>query len=63
MRQNAVGFAKFSALSRGLDVSTLEDYTLAPVQVHAVYPAGTRAPIRVRRFVELLAQQLTKEPL
>jgi len=44
----------------GLAEVLLDDFTLAPLSAHAVWPAGARTPSRVRRFVDLLAQQLKK---
>jgi DNA-binding transcriptional LysR family regulator len=45
----------------GLAEAVLDDFTLAPIAAHAVWPSGARTPSRVRRFVDLLAQQLKKE--
>ncbi len=45
----------------GLAEVVLDDFMLAPIPAHAVWPAGSRTPSRVRRFVDLLAQQLKKE--
>ncbi len=45
----------------GLAEIVLGDFTLAPIPAHAVWPSGARTPSRVRRFVDLLAQQLKKE--
>jgi DNA-binding transcriptional LysR family regulator len=45
----------------GLAEVVLDDFTLAPIAAHAVWPSGSRTPSRVRRFVDLLAQQLKKE--
>jgi DNA-binding transcriptional LysR family regulator len=39
----------------------LDEYLLAPVPVHAVWPADVRTLARLRRFVELLAARLRKE--
>ncbi len=49
------------AIQSGLAEVVLDDFTLAPIPAHAVWPSGTRTPSRVRRFVELLAQRLKKE--
>jgi DNA-binding transcriptional LysR family regulator len=49
------------AVEAGLAEVVLDEFTLAPVPAHALWPAGTRTPARVRRFVELLAQRLKKE--
>jgi DNA-binding transcriptional LysR family regulator len=45
----------------GLAEVVLDDFTLAPIAAYAVWPSGARTPSRVRRFVDLLAQQLKKE--
>jgi len=45
----------------GLAEVVLDDFTLASIAAHAVWPSGARTPSRVRRFVDLLAQQLKKE--
>jgi DNA-binding transcriptional LysR family regulator len=45
----------------GLAEVVLDDFMLAPVSAHAVWPSGARTPSRVRRFVDLLVQQLKKE--
>ncbi len=45
----------------GLAEIVLDDFTLAPIPAHAVWPSGSRTPSRVRRFVDLLAQRLKKE--
>ncbi len=45
----------------GLAEVVLDDFTLAPIPAHAVWPSGARTPSRVRRFVDLLAQRLKKE--
>src|SRR5450432_25655 len=45
----------------GLAEVVLDDFTLAPMPAHAVWPSGARTPSRVRRFVDLLAQRLKKE--
>jgi DNA-binding transcriptional LysR family regulator len=49
------------AVETGLAEVVLDDFTLAPIQAHAVLPSGSRTPSRVRRFVDLLAQRLKKE--
>jgi DNA-binding transcriptional LysR family regulator len=60
-----IGVAPFfqvrDAIEKGHVEVVLEDFTLAPIPVHAVWPASTRTPARVRRFVDLLAQRLKKE--
>jgi len=45
----------------GLAEIVLDDFTLAPILAHAVWPSGSRTTSRVRRFVDLLAQRLKKE--
>ena len=47
----------------GLAEIVLEEFTLAPIPANAVYPSGARTPSRVRRFVDLLVQQVKKEPI
>jgi DNA-binding transcriptional LysR family regulator len=49
------------AVETGLAEVVLDDFTLAPIQAHAVLPSGSRTPSRVRRFVDLLTQRLKKE--
>jgi DNA-binding transcriptional LysR family regulator len=49
------------AVETGLAEVVLDDFTLAPITAHAVWPSGSRTPSRVRRFVDLLAQRLKKE--
>ncbi|APR80389.1 Transcriptional regulator, LysR family protein [Minicystis rosea] len=49
------------AIERGEAEILLDEYLLAPVPVHAVWPSEARTPTRVRRFVELLAGRLRKE--
>ncbi len=34
-----------------------------PVPVHIVYPAGRRAPAKVRAFVEFARERLAAEPV
>jgi DNA-binding transcriptional LysR family regulator len=51
------------AVEAGLAEVVLDDFTLAPVLAHAVWPSGSRAPSRVRRFVDLLVQRLKKETI
>lgn len=54
-------FQMREAVESGLAEVLLGDYTLPQTPVHAVWPAATRTPTRVRRFVDLLAQRLKKE--
>jgi DNA-binding transcriptional LysR family regulator len=49
------------SVETGLAEVVLDDFTLAPIQAYAVLPSGSRAPSRVRRFVDLLAQRLKKD--
>jgi DNA-binding transcriptional LysR family regulator len=49
-------------LEHGEVRAILSDYLLAPVDVHAVYPAGPRPPPKVRAFADYLAAKL-KEPV
>jgi DNA-binding transcriptional LysR family regulator len=48
-------------IEAGLAEVVLDDFTLAAISAHAVWPSGSRTPSRVRRFVDLLAQRLKKE--
>jgi DNA-binding transcriptional LysR family regulator len=48
-------------IEAGLAEIVLDDFTLAPIPAHAVWPSGARPPLRVRRFVDLLAQRLKKD--
>lgn len=41
----------------------LANHEPPPVPVHIVYPAGRRAPAKVRAFVEFAREKLTKEPV
>ncbi|MBT9512902.1 MAG: LysR family transcriptional regulator [Acidovorax sp.] len=41
----------------------LAEHELPPVPVHIVYPAGRRAPAKVRAFVEWARERLAKEPV
>jgi len=45
----------------GLAEVVLDDFTLAPIPAYAVWHPGARTPSRVRRFIDLLAQDLKKE--
>jgi DNA-binding transcriptional LysR family regulator len=49
------------AVKAGLVEILLDDFTLAPIQAHAVWPSGSRTTSRVRRFVDLLAERLKKQ--
>jgi DNA-binding transcriptional LysR family regulator len=49
------------AIEAGLAEIVLDDFTLAPILAHAVWPSGSRTPSRVRRFVDHLARRLKKE--
>ena len=59
-----IGVAPFfqvqSAIEAGAAEVVLEDFTIAPIPVHAVWPSEGRTPARVRRFIDLLAQRLKK---
>ena len=48
-------------IETGLAEVVLDDFTLAAIPAHAVWPPGSRTPSRVRRFVDLLAQRLKKD--
>jgi DNA-binding transcriptional LysR family regulator len=41
-------------------VRLLRDYTLDPVDVHAVFPGGPRPSVKVRAFVDYLAGEIRK---
>ena len=49
------------AVKAGLVEILLDDFTLAPILAHAVWPSGSRTTSRVRRFVDLLAERLKKQ--
>jgi DNA-binding transcriptional LysR family regulator len=49
------------AVEAGLAEIVLDDFTLAPISAHAVWPPGSRTPSRVRRFVDCLTRRLKKE--
>lgn len=45
-------------LRAGQLIPLLRDYVMDPVDVHAVYPGGPRPSIKVRAFVDFLAERL-----
>ena len=49
------------AVEAGLAEIVLDDFTLAPMPAHAVWPSGSQATSPARRFIDLLAQRLKKE--
>jgi DNA-binding transcriptional LysR family regulator len=49
------------AVAAGLAEVVLDDFTLAPIFAHAVWPSGTRTPSRVRRFVDHLVRRFKRE--
>jgi DNA-binding transcriptional LysR family regulator len=49
------------AVEAGLADVLLDDFTLAPLVAHAVWPSGRRTTSLVRRFLDLLAHRLRKE--
>jgi DNA-binding transcriptional LysR family regulator len=49
------------AIEAGLAEIVLDDFTLAPIPAHAVWPSGSRTPSRVQRFVDFLTRRLKKE--
>jgi DNA-binding transcriptional LysR family regulator len=49
------------AVESGLAEIVLDNFTLPPTTAHALWPPDSRTPLRVRRFVDLLAQRLKKE--
>ena len=62
-----LGIAMVSSAMCGPELKTkqllplLRDYTMDPVDVHAVFPGGPRPSSKVRAFVDFLAERL-KEP-
>lgn len=50
-------------LRAGRLVALMEAHEPPPVPVHIVYPAGRRAPAKVRAFIEFAAQRLRAEPV
>jgi DNA-binding transcriptional LysR family regulator len=52
-----------SELERGLLVKVLADWTMEPIDVHAIFPAGRAAAPAARLFVEYLAAELAIEPV
>lgn len=51
-------FACRAELGRGELIRVLDQHRLAPIDVHAVFPAGRRPPAKARAFVEHLATML-----
>jgi DNA-binding transcriptional LysR family regulator len=49
------------AVEAGLAEIVLDDFTLAPIPAHAVWPSGSRTPSRVQRFVDFLTRRLKTE--
>jgi DNA-binding transcriptional LysR family regulator len=49
------------AIEAGLAEVVLDDFTLAPILAHVVWPSGARTTSRMRRFVDFLVQRLKKE--
>jgi DNA-binding transcriptional LysR family regulator len=47
-------------LKAGVLVPLLRGYTLAPVEVHAVFPGGPRPSLKVRALVDFLVQELNR---
>ena len=66
---SGMGIASVSTVAVGRDVQAkrlvplLSDYTLDPVEVHAVFPGGPRTSTKVRAFVDFLAGAIGKEGL
>ena len=46
--------------SAGTLVPLLRNYTLDPVDVHAVFPGGPRPSAKVRALVDFLVQEITR---
>jgi DNA-binding transcriptional LysR family regulator len=46
----------------GTLVPVLRDYTLEPVEVHALFPGGPRLSAKVRAFVDFLVAELKNAP-
>jgi DNA-binding transcriptional LysR family regulator len=61
---NGLGIAMVSSAMCAAEVKAkklvplLRDYTLDPVDVHAVFPGGPRPSAKVRAFVDFLAERL-----
>jgi len=51
------------AVRSGALTIVLAEHERPPVPVHIVYPAGRRAPAKVRAFVDFAAQRLRREPI
>jgi DNA-binding transcriptional LysR family regulator len=47
-------------IKAGMLVPLLRGYTLATVDVHAVFPGGPRPSLKVRALVDFLVQELNK---
>ena len=52
-----------AGLAAGRLEIVLAEHELPPVPVHIVYPAGRRAPAKVRAFVDFAAARLRAEPV
>ncbi|TDP72938.1 LysR family transcriptional regulator [Roseateles toxinivorans] len=50
-------------LRSGALTIVLAEFEPPPVPVHIVYPAGRRAPAKVRAFVDFAAERLRREPI
>jgi DNA-binding transcriptional LysR family regulator len=49
------------AVEAGLAEVVLDEFTLASIPAHAVWPSGSRTPSRVLRFVDFLTRRLKRE--
>jgi DNA-binding transcriptional LysR family regulator len=47
-------------IKAGTLVPLLRNYTLDPVDVHAVFPGGPRPSAKVRALVDFLVQEITR---
>jgi DNA-binding transcriptional LysR family regulator len=50
------------AIARGALVALLPDHRAADLAIQAVYPSARRIPVKVRRFVDCLAESIGDEP-
>jgi DNA-binding transcriptional LysR family regulator len=55
----ASAFACRTELERGELIRLLDDYSLPPINVHAILPTGRRPPTKARAFIDYLAGALS----